>query len=136
MTTQLAPDDVRPVEDRARVDSLGDLHQRRRDLLKTLAPLKALHGHNGLFDDKRKQFLEAMKIKARLALTLGGVKTTDAAVEAAAYADAQYERFLDSGYTDRIEYITLANELTEIEERIKSREIELLVYNSEVKLDR
>jgi hypothetical protein len=132
----LAADEVRPVEDRAQVAALGDLHARRRALINRLAPLKALHGHNGIWDDKRKQLVEAMKVRARMAMLANGQKPTDQAVEAAAYADKQYEDFLDQGERDRIDYITLATELSEIEELIRDRELCLLVYNSEVKLDR
>jgi hypothetical protein len=132
----LAADEVRPVEDRAQVAALGDLQARRRTLLATLAPLKALHGHGGLYDDKRKQLLEACKIRARMTLTDAGQKITEGMVDAMAYADEQYAAFIDSGITARIDYLTLANELTEIEEQIRDRELCLLVYNSEVKLDR
>lgn len=134
--TALASDEVRPVEDRANVAALGDLHARRRQLMVTLAPLKALHGHNGIWDDKRKQMLEAMKVKARMALTDAGQKVTEGLVDAMAYGDEQYERFLDAGIAARIEYLTAQNELDEITEQIRDRELCLLVYNSEVKLDR
>jgi hypothetical protein len=136
MSTTLAPDELRPVESRADVECLGDLQKRRRDLLVNLAPLKALHGHNGIWDDKRKALLEAMKVKARMALTEAGQKATEGMVDAMAYADEQYARFIDDGITARIDYINLQNELDEIAERIQSRQTELLVYNSEVKLDR
>jgi hypothetical protein len=132
----LPPDLVREIEARAGVDALGDLHARRRQLLITLAPLKALHGHNGVWDDKRKQMLESMKVKARMALTEAGQKTTEGMIDAMAYGDELYERFLDQGVTDRIAYITQQNELDEITERIRSRELELLTYNAEVKLAR
>lgn len=134
--TTLAPDEVRPIESRAEVDSLGDLHQRRRTLLAQLNPLKALHGHNGIWDDKRKQMLEAMKIKARMALTEAGQKATEGMVDAMAYADPQYESFIDDGIAARIEYLNLQNDADEIAERIRSREIELLAYNGELKLSR
>lgn len=133
----LAADELRPIEARAEVDSLGDLQQRRRELLNILAPLKALYGPFGLFDDRRKRMLEAMKVKVRAELTSGdGKKPTEAQIDAMAYADPQYERYLDDAYEAKIEYVRLANEEVEIAERIRSREIELLAYNSEVKLDR
>jgi hypothetical protein len=132
----LPADEVREIEDRARIASLGDLHARRRQLLAALAPLKALHGHNGIWDDKRKQMLEAMKVKARMALTDAGQKVTEGLVDAMAYGDEQYERFLDAGIAARIEYLTMQNELDEIGELIRDRELCLLVYNSEVKLAR
>lgn len=132
--SSLAADTLRAIEARAEVDGLGDLHQLRRELLTTLAPLKAMHGHNGLYDDRRKQLLEALKVRARMKFTQDGTKVTEGAVEAAAYADEQYERFLDDGYSERITYIEQASILSEIEERIRSREIELLCYNAESKL--
>ena len=136
MSTALAPDELTPLESRADVDALGDLHARRRLLLTQLAPLKALHGHNGIWDDKRKQMVEACKVRARLTLIEQGQKATDAAVESAAYADEQYARFIDDGITARIEYLNLQNEYDEIAERIRNREIALLAYNGELKLAR
>lgn len=136
-TNALAPDELRAVESRADVDCLGDLHAQRRQLLITLAPLKALHGPFGLFDDRRKQMLEATKIRARQSLSVGREKKpTEAEIDATAYADPQYERFLDAAYQDKIDYITQATTLSEIEERIRSRELELLVFQSELKLAR
>lgn len=124
------------LEERVGVDSMEKLHDARRGLMEQLAPLKALHGHNGLFDDKRKGLLEALKVRARLKITQDGGKATEGAVDALAYADEQYERFLDNGVDDRINYIRLQNEVDEIAERVRSREIELLVFNAELKLAR
>lgn len=124
------------LEDRAGVDSMEKLHDARRGLLEQLAPLKALHGHNGLFDDKRKQMLESCKVKARLKITMDGGKVTEGAVDSLAYADEQYARYLDNGYDDRINCIRLQNEVDELNERIRGREIELLCFNSEAKLAR
>ncbi len=134
MSTTLAPDQLSALEDRANVDGLGDLHARRRQLMLTLAPLKALHGPFGLFDDRRKRLLESLKIRARSTLAEAGAKATEGLVDATAYADPQYERFLDDAYQAKIDYLNAATELSEIEERIKSREIELLSYNAETRL--
>jgi hypothetical protein len=128
--------EVRPIEERAEVDALGDLHQRRRTLLDQLAPLKALHGPFGVFDDRRKQLCETLKIRARAELTAQGVRVTEAAVDAHAYADPQYETLLDEAVTARIEYLKLENQLSELNERIRSRELELNVYAAEVRLAR
>lgn len=136
MEYALAPDTLSPLEDRAGVDGLGDLQHRRRVLAESLHPLKALHGHNGKWDDKRKQLLEACKIRARMSLTETGQKITESLVESMGYADEQYTRFLDDGIVGAVEYLNLDMELTELGERIRSREIELLCYNSEAKLSR
>lgn len=134
--TALAPDLVREIEERAGIDSLGDLHARRRQLLIALAPLAALHGPFGKWDDKRKQMLEAMKVKARMGLTTEGVKITESLVDATAYADEQYARFVDDGISGHIDYLNMNAQMQEIVERISSREAELYVYGKEAGLAR
>lgn len=132
----LAADEVRPIEQRAEVDALGFLHAERRQLLVQLNPLRALHGPGGKWDSKRKALLEAMKVKYRMAFAEAGQKATDAAVDANAHADEQYVRFVDEGITGHIDYLRLQNDYDELTERIRSREIELLAYNGELKLAR
>jgi hypothetical protein len=132
----LPADEVREIESRAEVDSLGFLHAERRALLVNLNPLRALHGPGGKWDDKRKQMLEAMKVKARMALTDAGQKTTEGMIDALAYGDEVYARFIDDGIAGHIQYLSLQNEYDELAERIRSREIELLAYNGELKLSR
>jgi hypothetical protein len=133
MTSVASP---RPIETRAELESLEQLHAERRTLLQTLAPLKALHGPFGLFDDRRSQFLETMKVKARRELMTETGKATDEGVKARATADPAYVQFLNRGESDRIEYIRQATSLSELEERIRSREIELMAYAAEARLGR
>lgn len=133
---ELPADYLKAVESRAEVDALGDLHQRRRMLLEQLAPLAALYGNFGLWDSRRKQLLEAMKVKHRMTLAQEGTKATEAMIDAYAHADEQYERFLDDSYTSKIEFIKMDNELSELVERISSRETELHVYGKELSLAR
>ena len=127
---------VRAIEDRADVVPLEALHAARRQLLITLAPLRALHGPFGCWDDKRKQLVEALKVRARATLAETGQKTTEAMVEAEAYGDPQYLAFLDQAERDKIEYLMLANQLTEIEEKVRDRELCLQAYSSELRLTR
>lgn len=137
--TMTAPDftgELTPLESRAEIASLEGLHVERRQLLREYAPLRALHGPNGKFDNKRKALLEACKIRARMALQKAGEKTTDAAVDAAGHADEQYVSFIDQGIASAVRYIELETQVSEIEERIRNREISLLCYNSEAKLAR
>jgi len=122
------------LEGRAQIASLEALHTQRRQLLITLAPLKALHGPGNLWDSKRKRLLEALKVRQRLGLMEKNVKVTDGAIEAMAYADEQYERFLDEGERSRIEYINQQNELDEITEKIQDRESCLYAYSAEARL--
>lgn len=124
------------LEDRAEVEPLEVLHNERRQLMITLAPLKAVHGNFGLFDHRRKSMVEAMKVKTRLRLTQSGAKVTEAMIDAEAHEDKQYNEFLDQMYAEKVEFLKQQTTLDEIEERIRSREIALGVYNSELRLGR
>ena len=52
------------------------------------------------------------------------------------HADEQYVRFLDEGIAGHIDYLRLQNDVDDLNERIRSRELEILAYNSELKLAR
>jgi hypothetical protein len=125
---------LRSVESRAEVESLDELHQARRELMPQFAALKALHGTFGLYDAKRKAILAAIHIRVRMELRDAQEKVTEALVDSMAHADEQYQRFLDESLTDRIRFIELDTEVSELEERIRSREIELGCYRSELSL--
>lgn len=124
------------LEERADITSLEGLQHERRQLLREYAPLKALHGNFGKFDNKRKALLEACKIRARLEMQQKGEKTTEAAVDALGHADQQYIDFIDQGIVGATRYVELETAVVEIEERIRNREICMLAYNSELKLAR
>ena len=124
------------LETRANIESLETLHHERRLLMRTLAPLKALHGSFGLWDAKRKQMSRACMVRARMAITQRGDKPTEAMVEAEALTDPQFIAFMDQAERDRIEYIAQQTQLEEIEERIRNREIALQAYNGELRLVR
>jgi len=124
------------LEERADVDSLERLHEERRQLLIRLAPLKAMHGPFGLFDAKRKQMVEAMKVKARVRLQNIGGKVTDAIIDAEAHCDEQYTAWLDQQLTERVEYVKMDGELDRLNDLIRNREISLQVYNGELRLAR
>jgi hypothetical protein len=127
---------ARSLDDRAGVESLERLHHHRRTIMVQLAPLKALHGTFGKWDDYRKRMLAAIAVRVRHELEVAGDRATDSIVDALARSDPQYERVLDQGIDGAAQYFRLQVELDEIEERIRSREIGLLAYNSELKLGR
>lgn len=136
MTAGTWTGELTALESRAEVDSLEDLHARRRHLLVQLAPLKALHGPFGTWDAKRKQLLEGLKVRHRMQLAAENTKATEGLIDALAHADPQYERFLDESTAAKAEYLTLDNELTEIAERIEGRNAALYAYSAEIKLGR
>ena len=124
------------LEARADVDSLPDLQKQRRDKIVANAKLIALHGAFGLFDVRRKQMLEAQKVVARMDLAKRGEKITDDRVESEAYGSTAYQNLLDEALDQKIEWVTLDNELTELAEKIKNRESALYVFGQEIKLAR
>lgn len=139
MTTTLMARDpamerMRALEGRAEIESLEELHEQRRALIQRGARLKAMYGSFGLFDDLRKQRLELAKVAARQALTEASVKVTEGAVEQAAYADKGYRDFLTLAEREKIQWVLLENEITEIDERIRNRELSLSVYGKELGL--
>lgn len=124
------------LESRADIDSLEDLHARRRQILPEYAALRALHGPGGKWDAKRKALLEATKIRARMVCDAEQKKTTEGLIDAMAHGDDQYVAFVDEGIVSATRYVELETSVTEIEERIRNREFSILAYNSEIKLGR
>lgn len=122
------------LEERAEADSLEDLQHRRRTLMTANARLIALHGSFGHWDAHRKRMVEAMKVKERMELKARGDKATDDAVDALAHASEQYGQFLDNSLEERAQCLLVLNEISDIEDRIKNREIALRAYTVEAGL--
>jgi hypothetical protein len=125
---------MKALESRADIESLEELQQARRELVESGARLAAMFGSWGIFDDVRKQRLELAKVAARSRLKENGETVTDKSVEAAAYADPGYRKVLDDAERDRISWIKWDNKITEINERIRNRELSLRAYTVEAGL--
>ena len=124
------------LEYRADTESLDGLQARRRELLKELNPLKALHGNFGIWDAKRTQMGRALMIQARQQIEARGEKPTEKYVEAEALGSEEYLAFIDRALADRVRFLELQNSVDEIEEKIRSRELEISAYTSEIRLQR
>ncbi len=122
------------LEQRAGIASLDELQTRRRLILERNTKLFALHGSFGLFDNFRKKMLECEKVRIRMELTKQEFKVTETMIDAAAHASELYGSFLDTALEEKVEYLRLSTEITEIEEAIRSRELELTSYNRELAL--
>jgi hypothetical protein len=123
------------LEERAGVASLEELQTRRRLLIERNTKLFALYGNFGMYDDHRKRMVEALKVKARMELSAGREKKpTEAEIDAAAYGSEEYGRFIDSALSEKIDYLKIATEIDEIQELIRSRELELTAYSREISL--
>jgi hypothetical protein len=125
---------MRALESRADIESLEELQQQRRELIDSGAQLAALYGSFGLWDNIRKQRVELAKVASRARLTEHGDKVTEAAVEQYAYADDEYRAFLERAEKDKIAWVRLENRITEINERIRNRELSLRAYSVEAGL--
>lgn len=121
------------LEQRASIDSLEDLHVRRRQLLPEYATLRALHGPGNKWDARRKTMLSAIAIRVRMNPP-AGIKITDDTVDALAHGDDQYVTFVDEGIASHTRYIVLETEMNELEERIRNREFCLTAYGREISL--
>jgi hypothetical protein len=126
--------ELTPLEDRSETESLEGLHAARRALLPEYRMLRALHGPGGKWDARRKAMLEAMKIRARMDMTARAEKITESAVDAYGHADEQYVAFVEQGIADAARLVDLETAISEIEERIRNREIGQQVYGKEVSL--
>ncbi len=123
------------LEDRAGIPSLEGLQTRRRLLIERNAKLFALYGNFGHYDDHRKRMVEALQVKYRMDLSANRPKPPSVdEVEAAAYGSEEYAKFIDSALGEKIEYLRIACEVGEIEEQIRSRELELTAYSRELTL--
>jgi hypothetical protein len=156
MSATLLPD-PKPLEHRAEVDSLAQLQHRRRELLKDYAPLAARFkgGATAGTDAARKRHraLVAKRILVQLRqefakgpqmvpskktanLMVPAVfdEPSETALERMANADTEHVGFCEQLEADYTRFILLENDIQEINEKIRSREVELYCYNGELRL--
>jgi hypothetical protein len=124
--------DLTSLEVKANVESLEDLQQRRRELVAANGALIARYGPFGSADDYRKSFVETQKVRARMALSESGDKVTEGRIDAEAYGSDAYARFLDNALAEKVEYLRVQTEITELEEKIRNREECLRAYRAEI----
>lgn len=145
------------LELRASVDSLEALQQRRRDLLKDYAPLAAKFkgGATAGTDASRKRHralvAKRILVELRQAFDKGPqqvpskktaglmvpavwVEPAEVGLERMANADTEHIAFCDKLEADYTRFILLENDIQEINEKIRSREVELYSYNAELRM--
>lgn len=147
MATAIEP---KALEHRAEVDSLEVLQHKRRTLLKDYAPLAAKFkgGATAGTDASRKRHraLVAKRILIEMeqdwkskakpgVIAVGEFKTpAESALERMANADTEHIAFCDKLESDYTRFILLENDIEEIREKIRSREVELYAYNAELRM--
>lgn len=156
MATSTMPES-KPLENRAEVDSLEALQQKRRDLMKRYAPLAAKFKGGAVAGTdaarKRHRALVAKRILVELrqafekgpqqvpskktaGLMVPAVfdEPSETALERLANADTEHIQYCDKLEADYTRFILLENDIDEIREKIRSREVELYAYNAELRL--
>lgn len=137
------------LEERAEIDSLEILQAERRKLLKDYAPLAAKFkgGATAGTDAARKRHraLVAKRILADMKENWGktlrpgevvGVwkEPAETALERMANADIEHIAFCEKLESDYMRFILLENDIQEVNEKIRSREVELYSYNAELRM--
>lgn len=152
-TAEIAPTDR---ELRAEVPSLDELHHKRRTLKDEWKPLEAMYGGSrgqGSFSDaerKRNRDKIATDIENALraqhdemkkrseknpALVIGEFKQpSEAYLERLANAHKDHIAFCENMRKEVERYLELENQIEEVQELIRTREIELYSYNKEIGL--
>lgn len=156
MATSTIPE-PKALEHRAEVDSLEALQHRRRALLKDYAPLAAKFKGGAVAGTdaarKRHRALVAKRILVELrqrfdagpqhvpskktaGLMVPAVfeEPSETALERMANADTEHIAFCDKLEADYTRFIVIENDIQEINEKIRSREVELYAYNAELRL--
>lgn len=125
------------LEMRADVDALPRLHHRRRQIVADLARLAALFegGQAPLADARRKQHRALVSQRILAECEGRGEKApSETALERMANADPEHVAFCNWMEGERTRYVLLRNARDEVEEEIRSREIQLYSYNAEARL--
>lgn len=146
MATAIEP---KALEHRAEVDSLEVLQHQRRQKMQEYAPLagKFKGGATAGTDAARKRhralvakrILNDMKEKWGKTLKPGEVvgiwkEPAETALERMANADIEHIAFCEKLESDYTRFILLENDIQEINEKIRSREVELYSYNAELRM--
>lgn len=127
------------LEARAEVESLEQLHHERRELIKEWKPLAAKFkgGQSASADTKRKQHRATVMTRIRAGMeTKDGKEPSETMLERMANAEPEHKAYVAQLDAEYERYLELDNEISEINERIRNREICLNVYNAELRLSR
>lgn len=142
--------DAKALEQRAEVASLEALQHKRRQLLTEYAPLAAKFKGGAVAGTdaarKRHRALVAKRIlveqqqlweaKAKPGVVAVGPfkEPSETALERMANADTEHIAFCDKLEADYTRFIVLENDIQEVNEKIRSREVELYAYNAELRM--
>ncbi len=121
------------VEFRAGVEPLELLLTRRRDLVKRVAVLRAVHGPFGTWDAQRKIELSRIKTLVRAQATMAKAKMNNDQVDEEAHAHPDYTAFITTAIKERAEFYRLESEIEDVDYRINRGQALLRYAASEPK---
>jgi hypothetical protein len=127
---------VSSLESKADVEAKDWLLARKRELMRELAPLSAMHRSNGQgspADAARKRHRALMAKRILEEWPKGEKEPSEAALERMANAHEEHRTFCDELQAQAIRYQILQTEKEEIEYRLRARETELNAYTAELK---
>lgn len=122
------------IEFRAGVEPLEMLLTRRRDLVKRVAVLRAMHGPFGTWDAQRKIELSRIKTLVRGQATLAKAKMNNDQVDEEAHAHPDYFAFVSAAIKERAEFFRLESEIEDIDYRVQHSKALLYFVGGETRL--
>lgn len=100
------------------IEPLELLLAARAELVKEIAPLRALHGPFGSWQDLRKIELSRIAVGIRAQAAADGKKITEAGVDELAHSDERYISFLTQGVKDKTRYFEIEDRIAGIADQI------------------
>lgn len=115
--------------------SADELLARRADIVRRLAPLRALFGGNGYAAERRLKLVEArVSSLVRAGLAAEGKKVTEGVIDAETRQHPDYIQALTDDLTQREQWIGIEEELAEIEWRLRCRQTDGALLSAEARL--
>lgn len=130
MATKL--NSVNDWEDKVGVPNLDALQQQRRELIEKVAPLEAMFGARGTYDDRRK--VELSRVKARIRAKALPAKIPQGVVDDMAHVDDAYVDFVIEATKQRAKWVKLSNQIRDIDDQIFHSNTIIGYARSELKL--
>lgn len=118
-------------EEEMGVDPLARLHAEIEALKPRHDALSGRYSDMRVWERKAKSLVLTYALEHRRALRERGEKATDSTIEAMAYSDPRYVKFLEESENDKAEYEWLVVQIQNIREKINRGQAHLRVHASE-----
>ena len=122
------------IEARIGIQSIEELHHKRRMYIAEHGTLRAICGPFGTWEHTRKTLLATLREKQRAKNVALGIKSTEAAIDDVAHAHPDYIAFITLATENRTTWITVENEILEINDLIYRDNAMIYHATAEMKL--